>query len=121
VLDRFDADRAFVEPVVARLDITELANLRAVLDALDAGALPQSEVEPVLTTAMQPMAHHRARQLEPAAALMSRPSADMKHKIKITLPIIPFVLAYEGELGLSSGLGLRAMWQRLVSLVHGTP
>jgi hypothetical protein len=44
---------------------------------------------------------------------------DAKHKLRVTLPIIPLVLEYEGELELGTGINLKAAWQKLVVRFRG--
>jgi hypothetical protein len=61
-----------------------------------------------------------AASLEHAAALAEDPGLDVKHKLKVTIPIVPFLLEYEGEFELNSRLNLRRVWGALVSLVTRT-
>ena len=43
------------------------------------------------------------------------PEIDAKHALKVSIPIIPFILAYEGELGLGTGIKLKEVWKNLKS------
>jgi hypothetical protein len=53
------------------------------------------------------------------AQALDDPKADMGHKLKVALPIIPGILSYETELALKGGVNLRAAWQRLVRKMRG--
>ena len=47
------------------------------------------------------------------------PKLDVTHKLKVSIPIIPLILSYETEVGLKSGLNLKAAWLRLKARVRG--
>jgi len=42
-------------------------------------------------------------------------------KLKLTVPIIPFLLKYEGELAVGSKVSISALWKRIVSFVRKRP
>jgi len=56
-------------------------------------------------------------EIENLSDVVDAPKLDASHKLKITIPIIPFILSYEGEMGLKSGMNLESAWQRLLSKV----
>ena len=43
---------------------------------------------------------------------------DAKHKLKVTIPIVPVLLSYEGEIELSSRLNLQELWQQLTGALR---
>ena len=43
---------------------------------------------------------------------------DAKHKLKLTIPMVPVLLSYEGEFELGSKLDLAVVWQALQDLLH---
>lgn len=51
--------------------------------------------------------------------VIDTPRSTVKHKLKIAAPIIPFILSYQGEIELTSGLNLQAAWKRLLSKLRG--
>jgi hypothetical protein len=61
-----------------------------------------------------------SEEVEHLSEVADAPKLDAKHKLKITVPIIPYLLSYEGEVELKSGLNLEAVWKRLVAKVRGT-
>jgi hypothetical protein len=43
---------------------------------------------------------------------------DVGHKLKVSIPIIPLILSYEGEINLKSGLNLKKAWQKLKTWIR---
>lgn len=43
---------------------------------------------------------------------------EFKHRLLMTMPIVPFLLSYEGEVKLKSRLGLDAAWQALATKIR---
>jgi hypothetical protein len=60
-----------------------------------------------------------AREAGKVAQALDDPKADMGHKLKVALPIIPGILSYETELSLKGGVNLKAAWQRLFRRMGG--
>ena len=131
VLARFDiSEQTIIAAVVKRLDQGQLATVQAVLDAIEAERVQESQLQETLTTVQETLAEIQQRGTaffdaalvdgaERLSELVDAPKLDVKHKLKITLPIIPTILSYEGVVELKSGLDLEAAWQRLVSKVQG--
>lgn len=53
--------------------------------------------------------------------MIDAPALDVKHKLKLTLPIIPFLLDYEGEIELNSRLNLERAWGAFGGLLLRRP
>lgn len=131
VLDRFDAsEQAIINAVVERLDENQLATVQAVLDGLDDRRVPDNELQETLAAVQGLVTEIRQKGVnltDPAlgsgvermSEVLKDPTMDVSHKLKVTVPIIPFILSYEAELGLPSGLNLKEAWQRLVAKVRG--
>jgi hypothetical protein len=131
VLARFDtSEQEIIAAVVKRLDQSQLATVQTVLDTIEAGRVLESQLQETLTALQETLAEIQyqgaafpdqalvdgaTRLLEVADA----PKLDAKHKLKVTLPIVPTILSYEGEVELKSGLNLEAAWQRLMAKVRG--
>lgn len=125
VLGRFDlAEQRILAPVLARLDAQETALVAAVLDALDGRAFPAEELGQHLAAIQLALAeiNYRTAQIRNdqlaaavrhAAAVVGDPNLDVKHKLKVTIPILPAFLAYEGEFELSSGMNLSELWRQV--------
>jgi hypothetical protein len=106
--------------------------VQAVLGVIEAGRVPEREVQEALTIVQHALVEIRQQgvalsdpilvnEVERVSEVVDAPTLDVKHKLKITAPIIPLILAYEGEVELQSGLNLEAAWQRLVAKVRGEP
>lgn len=125
VLARFDLnEQRILSPILARLDAQEAALLDKILDVLDVTTLGADEldhhlaaIDAALAEVSAKAAQIRDAQLvasaQQVAELAGAPGLDAKHKLKVTLPIIPVLVSYEGEIELSSRLNLAAAWQAL--------
>ena len=58
-----------------------------------------------------------AKGVDITSAMGDGQSLEMKHRIKMTIPIIPFVLWYENELQLTRDLGLSSLWNKLMEAI----
>jgi hypothetical protein len=125
LLTRFDQEEQRVLAVLlARFDAQQVALSNAILDALEGGVLTADEIdrhlsvmEAALVEVNQRAARIEDRQLVDVARQVSdfleAPQLDAKHKLKVTIPIIPVFLAYEGEIELNSRLDLEKAWETL--------
>jgi hypothetical protein len=132
VLARFDtSEQTVIATVVQRLDQGQLATVQAVLDAIEAELVPIDELEETLVAVQHTLSEIQQQgaalpdstlvsEVERLSEVADAPKLDAKHKLKVTVPIIPYLLSYEGEVELKSGLNLEATWNRLVAKVRGT-
>lgn len=130
LLARYDAgEQRLLSVLLARLDAQELALTNAILDALETSALPAAELDQHLAAIALALEEIRQaadriedRQLAAGAAevaeAIAAPGLDIKHKLKLGFPIIPLILAYEGEVELSGRLNLEATWEALKGWVR---
>ncbi|MFM6080602.1 MAG: hypothetical protein ACKPCI_19180, partial [Dolichospermum sp.] len=51
--------------------------------------------------------------------IINYPELDFKHKLKVAIPLIPFILDYEGELELGTGINLKQALQALMMRLKG--
>ena len=126
LLARFDAqEQRLVAAFVARLDAQQAATVQAVLTALEQGALAPSSLMDILAEVEQALVELQGQVGElshPLAELQSAvhaPELDVQHRLKLTLPLIPWFLSYEGELSLGSRADLEQAWLRLVDRIRG--
>lgn len=129
VLTRFDlSEQRIVGPILARLDAQHAAQVAALLDALDAAAWTHDELAQLLAPvsaallAIKPQAAHIQDQpllasVRETADLIEAPGLDVKHKLKLTIPLIPFLLDYEGEFEFNIRANLETAWQALKRLL----
>ena len=130
VLARFDAnEQTIITTIVDRLDQEQLVNAEAVLDSIATRQFAEDELHEVLVAVRDTLNEirqketflsdsHLTSEIEKLSDVVDAPKLDVSHKLKITIPIIPFILSYEGEMGLKSGLNLKSAWQRLFSKVR---
>ena len=123
ILDRFDQqEQRILAPILTRLDSQQAGQTAAILEALDTRVFPADELGHHLAVIQMALAQISIRatqigdwQLVESARqvteLASAPGLDFKHKLKVTVPIVPVVLSYEVELG--SRLNLEETWRAL--------
>lgn len=59
-----------------------------------------------------------ANHLAQVAPVIQEPTADIKQKLKLSIPLIPFLLSFETELNLNIAANLTAAWERLKERFH---
>jgi len=131
LLARFDAsDQTVITAIVERLDQNQLATVQSILDGMKANRVPESELQETLNAVQQSLSEIKqneagyfnsqmVRDIESLADVVDDPRLDVSHKLKVSLPIIPLILSYEGEVGIKSGLNLKAAWEGLTARVRG--
>ena len=92
------------------------------LDALDAATWTRDELTAWLAPVSAALLEVRTRAALPiavtqAADLVEAPGLDVKHKLKLSIPLIPFLLDYEGELEFDAKMNLENAWQALKRLI----
>ena len=111
-------EQALLLPLAQQLDETEFIEMQAFLEAVDSDQASEEEVQLMLSETRQLLKEVKERNLalptgnEAVVEMINAPTIDAKHALKISLPIIPFILTYEGELGLGTGIKLKETWQR---------
>jgi hypothetical protein len=58
-------------------------------------------------------------EVEKVSGIINDPKLDSNHKLKYSIPIIPLILSYEGDVELKGGLDLKKAWQGLKSWLQG--
>ena len=131
VLARFDAnEQTIITTIVDRLDEEQLANTQAVLDSIATRQLADKELQGTLGAIRDTINEIRQQgafisdsnlnsKIEKISDVVDSPKLDVSHKLKVTVPIIPLILSYEGELGLKSGINLESAWKKLLNKVRG--
>lgn len=130
LLARFDQQaQAILSPLLARLEEGQAYTIAQILDGLEqsdavtgaaADELAQylAEMEGRLEKIAQQPSLLSDAQLAAASAQTSQaikaPQLDMRHRLKVTVPLIPFLLFYENETDIGSGLELEKVWQALI-------
>jgi hypothetical protein len=114
-------ERNVIATISERLDQVQLDLVQRILTELKADRISEDEMSQMLTSVQESITVLAQRATIPAnqeiEKIITDPHLDLAHKIKFSVPIIPFILNYEAELGLGGGANLRNLWHRLVSRV----
>lgn len=115
LLLRYNAtEQATIEAVAQHLDRNQLLLTQSLLDALEANQVPEQQMQQMLA-----VLEERVPALPPSQAavaeIIKAPELDAKHKLKVTLPLVPFLVDYEGELELGSGFNIKLAWEQLLT------
>ena len=108
----------------------QVATVQSIMDGMEAHRVPESELQETLNAVQQVLSEIKQNktgmydpQLVSEAKNLSEvvddPKLDVSHKLKVSLPIIPYILTYETEVGLKSGLNLKAAFQGLTARLRG--
>ncbi|MBD2682545.1 MULTISPECIES: hypothetical protein [Nostoc] len=115
LLLRYDAnEQATIEAVAKQLNQNQLVLTQNLLDALEANQVSEQQMQQMLA-----VLEERVSALPPSQAavaeIIKAPELDAKHKLKVTLPLVPFLVDYEGELELGSGFNIKTAWEQLLT------
>jgi len=131
LLARFDAsEQTVITAIVERLDKGQLVTVQSILDGMEVNRVLESELQETLNAVQQSLSEIKqneagyydsqlVRDIESLSDAVDDPRLDVSHKLKVSVPIIPLILSYEGEVGLKSGLNLKAAWEGLTARVRG--
>ncbi len=111
LLSRYDeTERSLLVAVAEQLDDRQLSMTQALLDALESRQLAESEIEE-----MWAVLEERLPELPPGQDAVKEwvkaPGLDARHRLKVALPIVPFLVDYEAEFELNGGLDFKALWE----------
>lgn len=116
--------------IYRRIDALDRNLSAAIVELVQQHALTADELEralAVMQTALQEVTEQAAqladRELAAGVAaarqLAEDPSLDARHKLEVTIPIIPLLLEYKFETELGSRANLVALWETLKAKVRG--
>lgn len=130
ILSHFDAsEKLIIDSVVEQLDQNQLTTVQSILAAIEANQIQEAELKEILIALKKDFSEieQGARQydqqmiyeIERVSKVLNDPKIDLNNRLKISIPIIPLILSYEGEIALNSGINLRSAWQRLRKKIPG--
>jgi hypothetical protein len=115
LLSRYDiTEKVLIASIAEQFSQTQLAMTQTLLDALEDNQLSELEMQQMLAVLEQQIPSLPPSQAV-VAEIIKAPEMDAKHKLKITLPIVPFLIDYEGELEIGSGFNIKLAWESLVN------
>lgn len=126
LLERYDeSERVLVSGVIGRLGAQQQTQLAAVLHGIEASR----DRDAALLSSWRAIEESLALLISERNALpaevtelnqaISAPQMDVRHRLKLALPIIPWLISYEGELDLGSSVNLETTWRALVARFGG--
>lgn len=115
LLLRYDVtEQATIDAVAQHLDRNQLVLTQNLLDALESNQVSEQQMQQMLVALEE-----RIPALPPSQAaiaeIIKAPELDARHKLKVTLPLVPFLVDYEGELELGSGFNIKSAWEQLLT------
>lgn len=131
ILARLDeSDQTVVANVIIHLDQNQLEVTGAMLNALGENRAADETWQELLTAVQQTLTELQqhppsqldtnvAHDIQQVAGVIAEPRFDVRHKLKVAAPIIPFILWYEGELELNSSMNLESAWRRFMARLRG--
>lgn len=113
------SEQNIIAAITEQLDQAQITTISTILDALEADQVSEREMQNILQnihlglTTLQQRGIALPAEQKKLVEVINAPELDTKHRLKVSLPIIPFLLDYEGELELGTGIELKAVWQKL--------
>ena len=112
-----DTDREIVSSIAAMLKPADLTIVKNVLNKIEKNEISDKDISEALVAVKHVLKvlSTQGKSLPNQKAIddyIDKPNIDAKHKIKITLPIIPLLLSYEGEINLEGAVNLENLWNR---------
>jgi hypothetical protein len=104
-------EQVVIEGIAEQLSQSQLALSQNLLDALEENKLTDSEMKQLLSLLEEHLPLLLAHKT--AAEIITDPSLDVKHRLKVAIPIIPFLLDYEGEIELGTGFNIKTAWEQV--------
>ncbi len=119
LLARYSAsEKNIISAITERLDRAQMLTIYAVVDAIEANQISTGEMQNILQMIGQSLNILQQRGIalpsseQEILEVINSPGIDFKHRLKVAVPIIPFILDYEGELELGAGIDLKATLKR---------
>lgn len=128
ILRHFElSERRIVAQIITRLDEQDHLLLNHILEAIENNVIPGEHMAellgrlhaalasvPAQGATANPLMENEAEQL---SDIIDDPSLEMKHKLKLTVPIIPVFLSYEGEMEVGIRASIKTALESLFSLI----
>ncbi|MEH2359211.1 hypothetical protein [Nostoc sp.] len=126
LLARYNAgEQNIIAAITEQLDQSQMVMISIVLDAIETDQVTDGEMQLILQGIQQNITklQQNGTALPPSQTalveVINAPELDFKHRLKVAIPLIPFILDYEGELELGTGIDLKAALQALIVRFQG--
>ncbi|MEG4216267.1 hypothetical protein QUA27_12520 [Microcoleus sp. Pol14C6] len=106
-------EKNIISAITYQLNESQITTISALLDAIEANKVSDAEMQKILPSIQEGLSILQQRGItltgsqEEIVQVINAPQMDFKHKLKVAVPIIPFILDYEGELELGTGINLK--------------
>jgi len=115
LLIRYQAsEQAILRVFIEQLNQTQLAFTENMLNAVAANQVSESEMLQMLAVLESRIPYLPSSSQAEIAEIIKSPELDARHKITVTLPIVPFLINYEGELELGTGFNIKSAWEFII-------
>ncbi|MEZ4866919.1 MAG: toll/interleukin-1 receptor domain-containing protein [Caldilineaceae bacterium] len=128
ILARFaQGEQNLLATIVARLNEQDALLTEAILDTVEIGTLTAAQLEDQLTAVQQSLAllgqqpvlsAPEQKTVQQVMERIEAPGLDVRHRLKVVIPLIPILLSYEGEYEFNIRANLEAVWQTLEGWVR---
>lgn len=127
LLARYSAsEQNIIAAITERLNESQMTTISALLDAIEANKVSDSEMQNILPSIQEGLSILQKCGVtlpiskDEIVEVINAPQMDFKHRLKVAVPIIPFILDYEGELELGTGINIKeALKQFMARLIGG--
>ncbi|MEH2459664.1 hypothetical protein [Nostoc sp.] len=126
LLARYNAgEQNIIAAITEQLDQSQMVMISTVLDAIETDQVTEQEMQLIFQgiqqniTKLQQNGTALPASQAALAEVINAPELDFKHRLKIGIPLIPFILDYEGEVELGTGIDLKAALQALMMRFKG--
>lgn len=110
-------EQILLSPFMENLNESQLLQVNASLEAVDNDKISQNNIEAVLLEVRDLLSQMTKKNLllpessEALLGIIDDPKLEAKHSLKVTIPLIPFILNYEGELAFGTESNLKKLWE----------
>ncbi|OBQ18075.1 MAG: hypothetical protein AN488_17615 [Anabaena sp. WA113] len=108
------SEQAILRVFIEQLNQTQLAFTENMLNAVAANQVSESEMLQMLAVLESRIPYLPSSSQAEIAEIIKSPELDARHKITVTLPIVPFLINYEGELELGTGFNIKSAWEFII-------
>lgn len=104
--------------LIKQLNQNQVSTVEIIISALEANHISEVELESLLKGIHQALTTAERKGLfistsqKEIAQVIDDPSLGIKHKVKVSIPIIPLFLDYEAELDLGAEFNLKLLWEK---------
>ncbi len=127
-LDALLVQQRILAVVITQLTDQQREDTEAVLSAVQQDHISDQDLQQTLSAMQVALSSLQqsgkllgsplAEPVAEAKAIFDDTKIDVKHKLKTTIPLIPFILSYENEISLGSGANLQAAWANIKNKIR---